>query len=277
MNLSLEANAQLKAEIAQRELERLDAAFEIEKHQIKRVEDWTTFNYPTQHAATRETLRQAIKLNRWGREFNILITGPSGTGKEIIAKIIGYDNYKEYKPVVRSINMAGLTDTLFESQLFGYVGGAFTGALSKGAPGFLRSVGDGTAFLDEIGELPLSQQAKLLRVLQDREVLPVGGVDSVKIGCRFVFATNRDLLSMVRAGTFREDLYFRISQIQLKTYSLAERGAAEIRVIAARIIKDMAWTELAPSEVLTPEMFELGNVRALYNYLLSRELSLTQL
>lgn len=276
MDFSLESNPDIQKELIARELAQLDKDFQVEKFKLKRVDDWARINYPTQHAPTKATLRRAIKLNGYGREYNVLITGPSGTGKEIIAKIIGYDNVHDFTPKIRSINMAGLTDSLFESQLFGYVPGAFTGALSKGAPGFLRSVGRGTAFLDEIGELPLSQQAKLLRVIQDREILPVGGVDPIKIDCRFVFATNRDLIGMVRAGTFREDLYFRISQIELRTYSLAERGLDEIYLIARAIIKDMAWTELTEVETLRLEDFELGNVRALYKYLLNRELNLSE-
>ena len=276
MKFDLDSNPEIKKELISRELAALDRDYQIEKFKLRKVDDWAKQNYPSQHRPTLNMLRRAIKLNGHGREYNILITGPSGTGKEIVAKIIGYDNYTDYAPKIKSINMAGLTDTLFESQLFGYVGGSFTGALSKGTPGFLRSVGKGTAFLDEIGELPLSQQAKLLRVLQDREILPVGGVDSVKIDCRFIFATNRNLLDMVKAGTFRKDLYFRISQIELQTYSLAERGPEEVRLIASSIIKDMAWTELAPEEALpSPEFFQLGNVRALFKYLLTRELHIS--
>jgi transcriptional regulator with PAS, ATPase and Fis domain len=126
--------------------------------------------------------------------------------------------------------------------------GAFTGAKSRGDVGFLRAVGKGTAFLDEIGELPLAHQAKLLRVLQDKTVLPVGAVDPVPIQCRFVFATNRDLLKMVKEGSFREDLYFRINELGLKTFSLQQRGVQEIRCVASAIITEENWTPLGERE-----------------------------
>lgn len=246
--------------------------FEVEKHYTMSVRRYAQLNYIVKdHQPTIDTVNEAVRLNKGFANYNVLITGPSGTGKEIIAKIIGYDDVTSYVPRIKALNMSGLTDTLFESQLFGYVPGAFTGALSKGHPGFLRACGKSVAFLDEIGELPLSQQAKILRVLQEREVTPVGGVDAVKIDCRFVFATNKDLPAMVEAGTFREDLYFRISQITLRTYSLEERGDVETRAIADSIIRDNAWTPLDVSEYVPAAMFRRGNVRALFNLLLSRE------
>ncbi|NBW13877.1 MAG: sigma-54 factor interaction domain-containing protein [Caulobacteraceae bacterium] len=270
----------LKAQFEADKLAEIEREFIDTKHLIKRVSDWAWYIYATQHEPTRETIRFAIKLNSPAfaymlEKFSVLIEGPSGTGKELLAGIIGFsgDGAKN----VRSLNMAGLTDSLFESQLFGYVPGAFTGALSKGAPGFLRNVGRGFAFLDEIGELPLSQQAKLLRVIQDKTVLPVGAVDPVRIECRFIFATNRDLLSMVKAGTFREDLYFRISQIQLRTYSLSDRGLAEVRHVANEIIRFEKWQPLDADEYIPLELVSLGNVRALFNLLLNRELGRTML
>ena len=147
-------------------------------------------SYATQDSATKRMLTSAVTYAEESlQKYNVLIEGPSGTGKELLAKILAHKR----KPL-KAMNMAGLTDTLFQSELFGYMPGAFTGAKSRGDVGFLRAVGKGTAFLDEIGELPLAHQAKLLRVLQDKTVLPVGAVDPVPIQCRFVFATNRDLL-----------------------------------------------------------------------------------
>jgi transcriptional regulator with PAS, ATPase and Fis domain len=274
MNLNIDPSKhpQLRQGFQEQILRQIEEDYEIDKHRIRRVNDWAWYIYPTQHEPTRETVRQAIRLNKEFARYNLLIHGPSGTGKELLAGIVAYDDMSEFIPKYSSINMAGLTDTLFESQLFGYAPGAFTGALAKGAPGFLRSVGKRVAFLDEIGELPLSQQAKLLRVIQEKRVLPVGAVDSIPIGCRFVFATNRNLLAMVQAGTFREDLYFRINQLSLQTYSLQERGPGEIRYLADRIIKDERWTPLEPDEYIPPEDVMLGNVRALYNILLRREI-----
>ena len=274
MNLFTPANEhpQLKEDFQRQQLAEIEREYEIDKFKIKTVSEFAHYNYPTTHKPTRDTIRQAIQFNTHFRsQNNILITGPSGTGKEVIAEIIAYDAKVSLGGRLKSLNMAGLTDSLFESQLFGYVPGAFTGALSKGSKGFLQSVGEGIAFLDEIGELPLSQQAKILRVIQSREVMPVGAVEPTKIGCRFIFATNRDLLAMVRAGTFREDLYFRISQLVLTTYSLKERGAGEVRRIADYMCKFHDFTALEELEYIPLEWVELGNVRAIYNLLLQRE------
>ena len=274
MNLFTPANEhpQLKEDFKRQQLAEIEREFEIDKFKIKTVTEFAHYSYPTTHKPTRDTIRQAIQFNNhFRRENNILIMGPSGTGKEVIAEIIAYDARAPLGGRLKSLNMAGLTDSLFESQLFGYVPGAFTGALSKGSKGFLQSVGPGIAFLDEIGELPLSQQAKILRVIQSREVMPVGAVEPIKIDCRFIFATNRDLLEMVRADTFREDLYFRISQLILRTYSLKERGAGEIRRIADHMCKFYDFTPLEADEYIPVEWVELGNVRAIYNLLLQRD------
>ena len=203
----MDFNNPLFEELAKKNLEEeLERKFAVTEALVRDLESWTEYNYITDDEETQDMLAEAQSL-RDVPEYNVLIEGPSGTGKEIIAGIL---SFKNDRPTHKSINMSGLTDSLFESQLFGYVPGAFTGALAKGSEGFIRACRDGVAFFDEIGELPLSQQAKILRVIQAREVLPVGGVDSVKVGCRFVFATNRDLLTEVREGRFREDLYFRI-------------------------------------------------------------------
>lgn len=224
--------------------------------------------YATQDPETKQMLTTAMSYAEESlQRYNVLIEGPSGTGKELVARILSHKR----KPL-KAMNMAGLTDTLFQSELFGYMPGAFTGAKSRGDTGFLRACGKGTAFLDEIGELPLAHQAKLLRVLQDKTVLPVGAVDPVPIHCRFIFATNRNLLKMVHEGTFREDLYFRINELTLRTKSLEQRGPQEIRYIASAIIDEEQWTPLEAGEYFGNETFNFGNVRALRNLLLKREL-----
>ncbi len=127
------------------------------------------------------------------------------------------------------------------------------------------------AFLDEIGELPLPQQAKLLRALQSKKVLPVGADEEVPIDCRFVFATNRDLKTMSRSGAFREDLYWRIAQLQLFTTALIERDAGEVRFIADHINRIEGWTELEDDEQIPIECYRYGNVRQLQAALMLRE------
>lgn len=252
-------------------LEEVNQRFALDEIVQRDLASWIAYNYTTNDPDTQQMLAQAQIIK--DLHYNVLIQGPSGTGKEIIASIL---SWKGKKPEYKSINMAGLTDSLFESQLFGYAPGAFTGALTKGAKGFLQSVGGGVAFMDEIGELPLSQQAKILRVIQSNEVMPVGAVDPVKIGCRFVFATNRDLLKMVREGTFREDLYFRISQLVLTTKALGDRPD-DIMLIANAIIKRRNYKPLANGEYIPPEMVALGNVRAIENILIQRQFAGLQL
>jgi transcriptional regulator with PAS, ATPase and Fis domain len=247
---------------ARYEIERL-AFKETSSNHVSSLRD----SYATVDPATKLMVNSAIGYAAPDlHKYNVLIEGPSGTGKELIASILAHKRLP-----LKAMNMAGLTDSLFQSELFGYMPGAFTGAKARGDIGFLRGVGKGTAFLDEIGELPLGHQAKLLRVLQEKSVLPIGALDPIPIECRFVFATNKDLLKMVKEGTFREDLYFRINQLSLKTKSLHERGQDEIHHIAKALIAKEGWTPLSPDEYF-PESFEFGNVRALFNLLLKREL-----
>lgn len=154
-------------------------------------------------------------------ECTVLVSGETGTGKELWARLLHRSGPRRSKAFV-PVNCAALTPSLAESQLFGHEKGAFTGAAGRSL-GIFRAAQGGVVFLDEIGEMPLELQAKLLRVLQQREVLPVGANEPVPIDVQVVAATNRDLEAEVEKGAFREDLYYRLNMIELKVPALRER------------------------------------------------------
>lgn len=153
---------------------------------------------------------------------NVLILGETGTGKELIARAIHFSSNRAEKPFI-PINCSAIPENLLESELFGHVRGAFTGAVSS-KKGLFEEADGGTVFLDEIGELSPGLQAKLLRVLEDQEIRPIGSTQAVKVDIRFISATNRDLSQLVKDGRFREDLYYRINVITINLPPLRERG-----------------------------------------------------
>ncbi|MFL6310816.1 MAG: sigma-54-dependent transcriptional regulator [Terriglobales bacterium] len=164
----------------------------------------------------------------------VLIYGESGTGKELVARAVHSCSTRASEPFV-SINCGAFPETLLESELFGYVKGAFTGA-SQNKRGLFEVASSGTIFLDEIGEMSVSMQVKLLRVLQERTIRPVGGTQETPVDVRVIAATNRDLREMVANGTFREDLYYRVSVIPIQVPALRERRE-DVELLANHFLK----------------------------------------
>ena len=164
-------------------------------------------------------------------DSTILITGESGVGKEVIAKKIHQLSKRKDNSLIK-INCGAIPENLLESELFGYEGGAFTGAKKEGKPGMFELASGGTLFLDEIGDLPFGLQVKLLRALQEREIVRVGGVKSIKVDARIITATNKDLHRMVSNGTFREDLFYRLNVINIQIPPLRERKEDLVQLLS---------------------------------------------
>lgn len=202
-------------------------------------------------------------------EATVLISGESGTGKELVASAIHYNSPRREGALVK-INCAAITDTLLESELFGHEKGAFTGADRRKEGKFVQASG-GTLFLDEIGEMPLTMQAKLLRVLQEREITRVGGEAVISVDVRVVAATNRDLAASVKNGEFREDLYYRLNVVELNLPPLRERRD-DIPLLASRFMASFAEKNRKTIKGFTPRAMDIlvrydwpGNVRELMN------------
>jgi len=205
--IKIRENSNLKVEVEELK-EQLESKFDFEKSIIG------------QSPAIKKSfalIEKAIKSN-----INVSITGETGTGKELVAKAIHYNCERKRKPFV-AINMAAIPNELIESELFGHEKGAFTGALVRKIGKFEEANG-GTVFLDEIAELDISLQSKILRVLQEREVIRVGGNEAIKFDARLIIATHKNLADEVKKGLFREDLYYRIVGLPIELPPLRDRG-----------------------------------------------------
>jgi PAS domain S-box-containing protein len=184
----------------------------------------------------RSLKKQALKAAR--TNLPVLITGESGTGKELFAQAIHHSSKRRTKPFIR-LNCSAIPKDLFESELFGYERGAFTGARSEGKPGKFDLVEGGTIFLDEVGDLPLEMQPKLLRVIEEREFERIGGTRIIKADFRLISATNQNLQEMISARTYRKDLFYRLSVIPLNVTPLRERRD-DILPLAEAILDDIS-------------------------------------
>ena len=200
---------------------------------------------------------------------NVLISGESGVGKEVIAQAIHQLGNRSSKPFLK-LNCGAIPETLLESELFGYTKGAFTGADKNGKEGYFKRADQGILFLDEIGEMPLHLQVKLLRVLQEQEVIPIGSTIPTKINVQIIAATNKRLEKMVEAGTFREDLFYRLNVIPLQVPPLRER-MEDVPLLAFHFLQELN-EKYNKNYHLTPDALNLlefyswpGNVRELQN------------
>ncbi|UTD25693.1 sigma-54-dependent Fis family transcriptional regulator [Bradyrhizobium sp. WD16] len=213
-----------------------------------------------------EVVQRAARLVN--TQLSILIHGETGTGKEHLAKAIHGASARAGKPFV-AVNCAALPEALIESELFGHEAGAFTGAAAKGKKGLVLEADGGTLFLDEIGDMPLALQTRLLRVLAEREVTPVGRTRPVPVNIRVIAATHRDLVDLVRAGQFRDDLYFRLNGAVLTLPALRQRADLDWlieRLLAAR--SDGAARRLTPAARDALKAYSWpGNIRELLNAL----------
>jgi two-component system response regulator AtoC len=208
----------------------------------------------------------------------VLVTGESGTGKELVARAIHNHGARAAAPFV-AVNCGALTETLLESELFGHVRGSFTGAIGN-KRGIFEQAGAGTVFLDEISETSAGLQVKLLRVLQEREVVPVGGTESIRVGARVIAASNSDLEKLSASGAFRRDLLYRLNVIQLHLPPLRERSE-DVHLLVAHFLRKHAPEPRSPVALDEKTMRCLtayswpGNVRELEN-VIERAITLSQ-
>ncbi|HEY5642942.1 MAG TPA: sigma 54-interacting transcriptional regulator [Woeseiaceae bacterium] len=229
-------------------------------------EDWAA-EIITRNAAMKEVLQQAKMVAQ--TDARVLITGESGTGKELLAHAIHNASERHDKPFV-AINCSAMAENLLESELFGHEKGAFTGA-TRSHQGLFQAAEGGTLLLDEIGDMPMRLQVKLLRVLQEHQVRPVGSTEAKRIDVRVISATHRDLRELMTQGRFREDLYYRLNVVNIRLPTLDQRRE-DIPLLVAHFLKQISKEAGQERKVYAPEAVEMlvtaewpGNIRQLFN------------
>ena len=229
-------------------------------------EDWSS-EIITRNQSMKEIMQQAKMVA--ATDARVLITGESGTGKELLAQAIHRASDRKHKPFV-AINCSAMAENLLESELFGHEKGAFTGA-TRSHEGLFQAAEGGTLMLDEIGDMPMRLQVKLLRVLQENQVRPVGSTNAKNIDVRVISATHRDLQDLMTQGRFREDLYYRLNVVNIKLPTLDERRE-DIPLLVAHFLQSIAAEAGQERKVSAPEAVEMlvtaewpGNIRQLYN------------
>ena len=253
----------------------------LKKENVQLREQLEKFKEKSQIITTNSLMKQILAMVEQvaATETNIVITGESGTGKELFANLIHHNSIRSKGPML-SLNCGAFTEELLANELFGHEKGAFTGAESA-KKGLVEMADSGTLFLDEIAEMPLQMQVKLLRVIQEKELLRIGGVAPIKVDVRFVCATNRDLQKEVKLGHFRQDLYFRINVISIEIPPLSARKD-DIHLLAHYFLEKYCTLMHKDVDTISEEAMEVlmhydfpGNVRELEN-IIERGVALTR-
>lgn len=254
-----------------RELQQTKGVADYLKEQLEQWEHLPLSfkEYVGQNSNIKETLVLAAKVAQ--TDSTVLIRGESGVGKEVLARAVHNSSRRKDKPMIK-VNCAAIPEDLIESELFGYEDGAFTGAKKGGKLGKFELAHSGTIFLDEIGDMSLTMQAKLLRVLQEKEFERVGGTNTISVDIRVIAATNRDLENMIKEGTFRRDLYYRLNIVPLNLTPLRERK--DDLLALAKTFLDQFSREVGHELTLSPQVVGFfqeydwpGNIRELQNVL----------
>ena len=247
-------------------METVERAMKVSGSAAEVDDDWAS-EIITRNQKLKEILAQAKMVA--ATDARVLITGQSGTGKELLAKAIHNASPRKDKPFV-AINCSAMSADLLESELFGHVKGAFTGA-TRDHEGLFQAAEGGALLLDEIGDMPMPLQVKLLRVLQENQVRPVGSTEAIQVDVRVISATHRDLQEMMREGEFREDLYYRLNVVNIELPSLDERRE-DVPLLVSHFLQQIAKEADQERKVYAPEAVELlvtaewpGNIRQLYN------------